>query len=331
MPAVLGVDGGGTKTHAIVADDSGDVLGCGVQAASNWEEVGFARAADALQRAATIALEEARVSPQELAASVFGLAGVDWESDQLRAANLLNPLQLSGPREIVNDAFVALRAGSTRDWGVVVIAGTGCVSVGRNEDGQTFRTLGLGAYFGDFGGGSDISEEAVKAVAEAYIGSGPSTALSELLCEHERVGTVAELLELISREQDDLPYVAQGVLEVAEAGDEVAGAIVEKAGRALGRSGAFVAERLGLADKGFELVLAGGLFQARTDVLRQRVVATVRETARLASPILLSSPPVIGAVLKALELAGHCADEAVAERLRAGLTEPLRLPPMERI
>src|SRR2546427_6178675 len=106
MPAVLGVDGGGTKTHAIVADAEGQVLGFGVQGPSNWEEVGLARAADALQRAAAIALAEAHLPPQDLAASVFGLAGVDWESDQARVANILYTLQLGGPREIVNDAFV---------------------------------------------------------------------------------------------------------------------------------------------------------------------------------------------------------------------------------
>src|SRR5436190_12731990 len=189
MIAVLGVDGGGTKTHAVVADEAGRVLGTAVHGPSNWEDVGLARAADSLERAVRIALSEARVLPQELAASVFGLAGIDWESDELRIATILTPLRLGGHSRILNDAFIALRAGASESCGVVVVAGTGSICAGRNRSGEDFRTLGLGPYFGDYGGGSDISESALQAVAEAYVGKRPATALSDLLCEHVRVRT----------------------------------------------------------------------------------------------------------------------------------------------
>jgi len=160
MTTVLGVDGGGTKTHAVVADESGRVLGLSIRGPSNWEEVGLPRAADALERAVTTALGEGYVDAADLAASVFGLAGVDWKSDELRIETVLRPLRLSGSVEIVNDAQVALRAGTSKPEGVVVIAGTGSVVAGRNSDGQTFRTLGLGPYFGDYvvanGGGGEM-------------------------------------------------------------------------------------------------------------------------------------------------------------------------------
>jgi N-acetylglucosamine kinase-like BadF-type ATPase len=331
MTLVLGVDGGGTKTHAVVADESGRVLGASAMGPSNWEEVGLARAADMLERATRTALDEAQVRAEELSASVFGLAGVDWDSDQFRISNILAPLRLGGAREIVNDAFVALRAGTAESWGVVVVAGTGSIAAGRNRAGRSFRTLGLGAYFGDFGGGSDISESAVLAVCEAHLGKGPETTLSELFCEHVRVATVPELLEVLAREQDDLPYVAEGILEAAEAGDEVARRILDHAGTELGRNGALVAERLGMIDEEFRLVLAGGLLQAPTRFLADPLIAAVRARAERAIPVRLTAPPVVGAAAMALELAAIPVDDAITNRLAADLSEPLRAAPMGRL
>jgi N-acetylglucosamine kinase-like BadF-type ATPase len=331
MTAVLGVDGGGTKTHAVVADETGRVLGLAIRGPSNWEEVGLPRAADALERAATTALAEAYVEAGDLTASVFGLAGVDWKSDELRIETILRPLRLAGSMEILNDAYVALRAGTSKPEGIVVIAGTGSVVAGRNDRGEIFRTLGLGPYFGDYGGGSDISESALTAVCDAYLGKGPQTRLSDVICAHERVLTVEELLEVVSREQDDLPYVASEVLAVAEDGDPVAQEIVKRAGRELGANAALVARRLGMEDTPFELVVAGGLFQADTQLLVDPLFDAVRDVARRARVVRLSTPPVVGAVALALERAGHEVDQVMMNRLIEGMSEPLGAVPMERI
>jgi N-acetylglucosamine kinase-like BadF-type ATPase len=331
MIAILGVDGGGTKTHAVVADEAGRVLGTAVHGPSNWEDVGLARAADSLERAVRIALSEARVLPQELAASVFGLAGIDWESDELRIATILTPLGLGGRRRILNDAFIALRAGASESYGVVVVAGTGSICAGRNRSGEEFRTLGLGPYFGDYGGGSDISESALQAVAEAYVGKRPATALSDLLCEHVRVRTVGELLEVVAREQDDLPYIAKGVMEVAEAGDPVAASIIQRAGTHLAANAVLVARGLGMVNEVFDLVLAGGLLQAPTRLLIDPLIRSVRQAAPGVRPVHLTTPPVIGAVALALEEAGVDVDVDVYACLEAGMSEPLRAVPAERL
>jgi N-acetylglucosamine kinase-like BadF-type ATPase len=329
--AVLGVDGGGSKTHAVVSTLDGDVLGAAVRGASNWEEIGLPRAADTLERVVGEALDAANIPPGELAASVFGLAGVDWDSDQDRLGNVLTRLQLGGPRLIINDAYVALRAGLTGPSGVVVVAGTGSVVAGRDARGTSFRTLGLGPYFGDYGSGSDISERALQAVAEAYLGKSPKTELTEMLCARERVHTVPELLEKISREQDDLPYVAHAVVDIAEAGDQVARSIIEDAGRELGKNANLVAAHLGLAGSAFELVLAGGLFRSATRILVDPLVATVRTVSPDVDPIRLVRPPVVGAVLLAFELAGVSVEDAAAELIFSGLDESLLAAPPERM
>ena len=197
--------------------------------------------------------------------------------------------------------------------------------------GVAFRTWGLGPYFGDFGAGSDISERAIQAVAEAHLGKGPKTALSELLCAKERVLTVPELLEKISREQDTLPYVARELINIAEEGDEVACSIIEHAGRELGANANLVAGHLGLSGSDYELVLAGGLFRSSTKILVDPLVATVRTVSPDVKPIRLVRPPVVGAVLLAFELAGVPVAETAAELIFSGLDDSLLAAPPERL
>jgi hypothetical protein len=120
---VLGVDGGGSKTHALVADERGEVLSFASSGRANWEDIGLEAAGAALAAAVSGALDAAQVAPGALAASAFGLAGLDWDADRPMLGALLDPLGLGGPRMLENDAFVALRAGASRPFGVVVIAG----------------------------------------------------------------------------------------------------------------------------------------------------------------------------------------------------------------
>ena len=168
MRVVLGVDGGGSKTHALVADERGETLGFASSGRSNWEDAGLEAARAALAEAVGGALAAAGVRPGDLAASAFGLAGLDWDDDRPMLAALVDPLGLGGPRTLENDSFIALRAGASRPFGVVVIAGTGTVAAGRDPAGRSFRTFGLGPMYGDFGSATEVAEEAVHAVADAW-------------------------------------------------------------------------------------------------------------------------------------------------------------------
>jgi N-acetylglucosamine kinase-like BadF-type ATPase len=308
VTVALGVDGGGRKTHVVVSDTSGALLGTGEASGSNWELVGVESATGAIAAAADQALAEAGLGRSDVEASVFGLAGLDWPADERMMLDAIEPLGIGGKQRLVNDAFVALRAGCPQPWGIVVISGTGTTVAGRDPAGSEFRTLGLGRVFGDFGSEFDVSELAVRAVADAYLGRGPSTMLSQLLCTRAGVDTVEELLERISRADTRLrsPEVANMaplVLEATEAGDLVARQILEEIGHSLGESAGHVAARLGMQDLDFQVVLAGNLFRTPNRYLLDELELGVRRAAPMASLTILEAPPVVGAVLMALELA----------------------------
>jgi N-acetylglucosamine kinase-like BadF-type ATPase len=324
--AVLGVDGGGSKTHALVADERGEVLGFASSGRSNWEDTGLEAAGAALAEATGGALAAAQVPPGALAATAFGLAGLDWDPDRPMLGALLDPLGLAGPRRLENDSFIALRAGASRPFGVVVIAGTGHVAAGRDPAGRTVRTLGLGPMYGDFGSATDVAEEAVRAVADAYTGRGPATSLSRLLPPLAGCASAEQLLQRLSRGLVPLPEAAPLVLQEAEAGDPACRQIVLHAGASLGESAAVVARRLGLGGQRFELVMAGGLFRSRNRLLEGTLVDTLHREAPLAVPVHLTCKPVVGAALDALDLAGLPTDPEVRDRLVAS-SEGLAVAP----
>ncbi len=330
MTIVVGVDGGGTKTHVAVANEAGDLLGFSANGASNWEMVGLVGAATAITRAVQTALGESGAVADDVDAAVFGLAGVDWPSDEERLMPLVTRLRLRGPSAVTNDSLIALRAGTARSWGVVIISGTGAVAAGRNKAGETFRTLGLGWEFGDWGSASDIAQEALRGVANAYTGRGPETTLTAAMCAYVGAESAADLLERASRgapglSHDDYedPRVAPLVIREAERGDAVARDILDRAGASLGESAALVARRLSMESEPFHVVLAGGLFRNESRLVDEAIEVAVRRVAHRASLVRLDTAPVVGAVLTALEKAGAPPDSEVRSRLSRAVRERL--------
>lgn len=318
----LGVDAGGTKTHALVADEAGEVLGFGQAGPGNWEVVGLDGALAALRQAVGEALSAARTAPQEVTAAAYGLAGLDWPSDETRLRPLVAQLGLSGPSVLVNDTFVALRAGAREPWGVVIVAGTGTTVAGRNRRGQMARTLGLGYPFDDWGSAPDLAQAALHAVARAYTGRGPATTLSDRLVRLIGAADVADLLEGVSRWRYHLfPMVAetvQALMEEADSGDIAAREIVLRAGRELGTGAGIVIRRLGMEDDAFDVVLAGGLFRSASALLLETLRETIHAVAPGARLVRLEVPPAIGGVLLAMDAIGWTVTPEVRTRLEEG-------------
>lgn len=316
---VVGIDAGGSKTHALIADLEGRVVGGGESGPGNWEGVGLDGAFDAYARAIDAALRMAGINRTDICAAGYALAGLDWESDVARLESVIRRLDLPGPYTLVNDAFGALRAGSTDGCGVAVIAGTGSTVAGRNRRGATFRTFGLGMHWGDFHGAAGLVWEATRAIGHAWIGRGPATALSDAFVRAYGAVDVPDLVERVSRGAAPPPNgrLARLVFTVADAGDEVACRIVRQAGEELGLTAAAVVRKLALEHESFDLVLAGGVFRARNRLLIDALTEQVRRCAPMARVVRLEAPPVAGSLLLAFDAAGVPTPPALCVRLLA--------------
>jgi N-acetylglucosamine kinase-like BadF-type ATPase len=320
---VLGIDGGGTATHALVADEKGEVRGFAISGASNWENVGIQSAIDAIGTASRSALAAAGASPADVRGAVYGLAGIDFASDEREMSVAHASLELECPFQVLNDSFVALRAGTNHPWGVVVVAGTGSVVAGRNPAAEVVRTFGLGPIFGDDGSASEVSLEAITAVAAEILGTGPRTALTDKLVSAAGAPDPMTLIEGLAKGHIPNDRFAPQVFEAAEAGDLVARRILERAGASLGDRAGHVARHLSMESSEFELVLAGQMFHTQSHILRSALEATMKRSAPFAFAATLEAPAVVGAALLALELADASPDRDVHARLSVGAIERL--------
>ena len=324
MGALLGVEGNGSYCHAVLVDPAGAFLGAAANDdPANWDDVGIAAAAAAIRSCVIEALEAAERSVSDVGGSVFALAGVDFPMDEERLSGIPAAIGVGEPSLIVNDSFAALRAGTDGHSGVVVIAGNGSVVAGRNEHGAMFRSLGMGPMFGDSGSATDLAEAGVTAVAAAHLERGPATVLTERFCAQSGVRSVVELLEGVARARIDPVPFGPTIIRAAEEGDGVAQALLVHAGRTLGSTAAHVVQRLDLETVAFDLVLAGSMFDTKSPILVDELEGCVRAIAPDVTLIRLTFPPVVGAALLAIELAGATPPDAARAALARDVSEAM--------
>ena len=311
----FGIDAGNSKTHALIADATGHALSLVQLGNGNWEGIGLEGAKAVYHEALNRALSEAGLARSHISAAAYGLAGYDFPSDEARLRPIIESLELTGPSFLENDTLIALRAGTTRHYGVVCIAGAGSTKAGRAPDGRIFRTWGFGGYTGDEGGGGWLCQKALGAVAQAAKGIAPQTVLTETILAHYQETHVTGLMECVEREGVFRIDHAHLVFEAAQLGDPVAVELLLDAGHKLALGCIAVIRALDLTDIEFELVLAGGVFQNEYPLLHETLMRDVQAVAAGVEIVRLSAPPVVGAILLAMDEHGQPPDELVRTRL----------------
>ncbi|HEX2696392.1 MAG TPA: BadF/BadG/BcrA/BcrD ATPase family protein, partial [Anaerolineales bacterium] len=169
----LGVDVGATKTHALIADETGQALGLATGGPGNWQSVGFDGQRAVLQDVTRRALAFAGLRTDEISGAGFGIAGYDWPSQRESHLKVIESLGLVCPFELANDSVIGLVAGASQGWGVAVIAGTGNNCRGRDKNGREGRITGEGIQFGEFGGGIEMAMRATQAISHEWSRRGP--------------------------------------------------------------------------------------------------------------------------------------------------------------
>lgn len=326
MRFVLGVDAGASKTFALVAEETGGIRGFGRAGPGNHQTVGLEKAVSSIRSACIEALRQANVqAPVEV--GVFGLAGADLPEDFSLLTEAMERLGLAKTVRVENDAMVALRAGTSRSWGVVVICGTGFNAAGVAPDGRTFRFPGLGWISGDWGGGWDIAQEAVRAVVRAWDGRGPQTLLTSLVLEFFGFNSVEAFISALYHRripEEKILEIVPLVFEAAWQGDAVAQNILIRLGKEVGIAAGTVIKRLGLEKSDVEVILAGGVFKGKGPLLLDTVVQAVHRVAPKARVVLPKYAPVVSAVLLALEALKGSLDEKIFDNLDRSLPRELR-------
>lgn len=292
---VLGLDAGGTKTELLARDLSTGAEQRHFGPAANVQRVGVERAADILASL----IREAAQGATEPVSAFAGVAGAGREEDQHALQQALRSrLPASIAFGVTHDADIALEGAFLGKSGVVVIAGTGSVVVGRTHAGTVERAGGWGHLIGDEGSGNAIGVEALRLLTAAFDGA-PWTPLTEQLRDGLGLTDGPTLIRRVYREAWPVQRAAPVVCAAAGAGDAVAGDLLD-------RQAALLARQVGLLISRFpdalfpRVAFLGGLLreQAYAERLQQAIARAVPD-AEFVAP---QTTPVEGAWRRARHL-----------------------------
>lgn len=272
MELLLGVDGGGTNTRALLATSAGEVIGRGAAAGSNPRAVGFPAASAAIRTAIIEALTSAGLSPHtRLAAVCLGIAGVGRSPHKEEMEAWVQSTGIAERFLVVNDVEPILAAGTPDGWGVALICGTGSSCFARSAEGAGVQVGGWGYLLGDEGSGYDIALHALRLATQTADGRADAHALlAALLAEWK----LTEPIQLITHVYEgglgrpELAALTRPIAALAEMGDRDALALLDAAAWELAQMATTAARRLSLTDA--PLALSGGLFAA-SPLLRERL------------------------------------------------------------
>jgi N-acetylglucosamine kinase-like BadF-type ATPase len=302
MTYVLGLDGGNTKTIALVAGGDGTILGVGRSSCSDIYGASSAEAAIAeANLAISTALSAAGIEKEVLSAGCLSMAGADWPEDIEFLQQVFGGY--GEKLSVVNDAMGALRAGSPDGTGVVVVCGTGAATGARSADGEIWHS----SFWQEPQGALELGRKTLRAVYRAHLGVEAASSLTPRVLDFFGKKTVEEILYLFTARtlpHPELILVAKLVrilLDEASNGDILAQRIVQSHGAALGDYALAAARQVKIENTPFSLVLAGGVFRHSGQLLADVLIERVLSKSPQAVPTFSRFEPVVGALLLAYE------------------------------
>jgi N-acetylglucosamine kinase-like BadF-type ATPase len=304
---VLGVDGGNTKTVALVATTDGRILGAGRSGNSDiYPNQNAVNAVNVIEAAVQQALQQAGVKRAAITAAAYSLAGADWPEDYDEYRDELIRRGLGRQITVYNDAIGALRAGSPDGTGVGIAAGTGAAIGARNASGELWH----GSYWQDSLGGLEIGYQALHAVRHANLGLEAPTSLTAVVLRYFNKPSYADVLRMFTMRGATPPgclqvsRLAPYVLNEAANGDEAARRIVTAQGRRMAEFAFAAARQVRMEQTPFHLILNGGIFRHASTLLPDTIERTAREHGLIGEVAVSRYEPVAGALLLAYETLG---------------------------
>lgn len=322
---VIGVDGGNTKTDYLLFDLNGNFID-GMRKGTCSHEVpsvgGFDGAYRIMKENIDCLLKRHQLQITDVVAGIFGLAGVDAPFQKAALEEAIRKIGFTN-YQVVNDGFLGIKAASPTGTGVCSINGTGTVNVGIDEEGNWMQVGGIGYVAGDEGGGSFLSRAAVRLAFDACFRFGPKTKITEDVFAMYQITDKKEFSDAIVGQTINSTYLIQALFKRANEGDEPAIQVLETAGENMAKSIAGVIQEIHLQDP-IHVILAGSVWSKATSPHMQRKFEEVVQmlSHRSCQFIVLKEPPVLGAILWALELAsGRVPDLAMKSKV---LTEIIK-------
>ncbi|WRH26497.1 ATPase [Arthrobacter sp. JZ12] len=281
---MIGLDIGGTKTHAVKFDGS---------TAVNEAFAGSANVQNTTREEASKNLAQVfnLLATSDIDSVWVGAGGIDTPEDAQALTELIRPYSHGANITVVHDSRLILAAGGT-DTGIAVIAGTGSAVWGLNHAGQQVRRGGWGYLLGDEGSGYWIGREAIRwSLRRMNEGHPPDELTTQILAQH-RLHNPNQMIALCHARNGGrhlIAGLARQVISCAAKGHRRSLEILVQAGQDLGELAAEAADQLRMPGP---VVIGGGV--AEHSIILQSSFRASLDNAGIHDVRVLTAPPVYG-------------------------------------
>lgn len=310
----LGIDGGGSRTRALLCDTHGQIIGKGLSGGTNPRTSSTGELKVHLQEAVEQATRS--IDCSKILAAHFGIAGAGDARTRAKIQGIAKELlSEQTTRTIGHDLEIALVGGLESNPGIVLVAGTGSACYGRTFDGRSAKCGDWGDLVDDVGSGSWIGLRALQVCVRQADGRLPESPLKQAVMDFlkiEHMDAFKTRIHDSGLSRSERAQLAPIILDLAKKGDEVSLAIVAEGVDSLSSCVFITSRQLGI--KSPTVLLAGGLFQHTyfSNSLEAALNARI-PNAIITQPIL---SPTAGAVLMALKAANCEISEASIDKLK---------------
>lgn len=305
---IIGVDGGNTKTDYLLFDVNGnfiDGMRCGTCSHEAPSIGSFEGAYLEMNKQINLLLSRNNLVIEDVVSGAFGLAGVDAPFQKKALESAVEKIGFT-KYAVVNDGFLGIKAASKTGTGVCSINGTGTVNVGIDEDGNWMQVGGIGYVAGDEAGGSFLARAAVRLAFDECFRFGPKTLITEYVFKMYGIESKKDLSNAIVGKKVDSTYLIKSLFTCANEGDEASVNVLRTAGENMGKSISGCISEINIKEP-IQVILAGSVWAKATnyEMLDAFKETVIKLTNKKCDFIVLKEPPVLGAILWALELANN--------------------------
>jgi N-acetylglucosamine kinase-like BadF-type ATPase len=303
MHYIIGIDGGGTKTHCLVTDVQGQIVFECTGGASNFLVQGMENVSEIIFGLIENCKKNLNFNYSDVKMILLGTSGAGRKNDALKLEKVFT--EYSFHRGVIlnyfkveSDAAIALEGAFSGNPGSILIAGTGSILFCKDNEGRTHRVGGFGKILGDEGGGYSIGKKGLKLVSKELDGRIDVSTILKLSAKKFGINSPEKLIEEVYLNKMEASVFAPLVFDAAGQGDVESLKIIDEESEELILHLLAMVKKVG--KPALNVALIGGLINhdniySRT--LRKKMILEIPDI-NIKDP---DYPPAMGAVLMAKE------------------------------
>lgn len=322
MKYFLGIDGGGTKTAFLLTEETGRVLAEVQTEGCSYKELGIQKTADRITEGMQQCLAQAGISLTELTAAAIGLPCYgEIRRQDAKVKKVLEQIFGQALLYITNDVEVGWAGSLGLKPGINVVAGTGSIAFGKNQQGETARSGGWSTFFGDEGSCYWLGRRTMELFSRQADGRVRKDKLYHIIRQEFALEEDMDFIEKMDEEyiksRSKVASLQKLLLQAAKAGDTSARMLYKEAAAELELMVESIAKQLWKEEEQVTVSYSGGLFHAKEFLLPYMAFAGEAAARTMKLP---EFSPVQGAVL----LAAQESSSADMERIRSNWEKEMR-------